>query len=110
MRPLLIDSLDIVKIRQRTPVILKHAGTPGHDAGTADAGAGDDYVLITGHRDTARNTIFLSLSKFYRSVFKLWMHHMGKLRKIPTLNSKSTQLHALQRTIAHRVPASSNER
>ena len=34
------------------PVILKHAGTPGHDAGTADAGAGDDYVLITGRWDT----------------------------------------------------------
>ena len=32
----------------------RDAGTPGHDAGTADAragDAGDDYVLITGRRD-----------------------------------------------------------
>ena len=42
-------------------VILKHAGTPGHDAGTADAGAGEDYVLITGHRDTPGHSVGLCL-------------------------------------------------
>ena len=51
-----------IKFRNRRTVICnghtktrRDAGTPGHDAGTADAragDAGDDYVLITGRRDT----------------------------------------------------------